>query len=177
MIKKKIKQSKNKKNRVLPGPLPGWPSGQPSPLAWCQSSSTSASRQRRETAHARAVVTRHLPACLRPSPPRRLGPSLRRRLEPLDPLTRPLRLSFASPSRTPERLRRRRSQPPQPQPLPRPLSAYPSSALTPWSYPLTHAIRGSRNRPEHHRLHLRCPEIDSTDSARPELPRLRRLLR
>ena len=82
-----------------------------------------------------------------------------------------------SPSCTPERLRRRRSQPPQPQPLPRPLSAYPSSALTPWSYPPTHAIRGSRNRPEHHRLHLRCPEIDSTDSARPELPRLRRLLR
>ena len=38
------------------------------------------------------MAPRHLPACLRPSPPRRLGPSLRRRLEPLDPLTHPLLL-------------------------------------------------------------------------------------
>ena len=85
--------------------LPGW-AGPPGP---CQSSPTSASRQRRETAHARPWrhTTPCSPASLRP--PRRIGPSLRRRPEPLDVSLSPSALSLAlsSPWLQPPSARRR----------------------------------------------------------------------
>ena len=57
---------------------------------------------------------------------------------------------------------------------PRSLSACLSSALTPWSYPPTHAIRGGRKRPECHRLYLWCPEIAAVNSPAQKPPRARR---
>ena len=50
---KQITEIENREEREIYLGLPGRPSGQPSPLAWCQSSLTSASRQRRDSARAR----------------------------------------------------------------------------------------------------------------------------
>ena len=56
----------------------------------------------------------------------------------------------------------------------RSLSACLSSALTPWSYPPTHAIRGGRKRPKRRRLYLWCPEIAAVNSPAQKPPRARR---
>lgn len=73
----------NKKRGCLPGSPLTWPNPWLGRPTWpCESSPTSASRQRRETAHVRP--RRHAPPCspvlLRP--PRRLGPSPRHRPDP-----------------------------------------------------------------------------------------------
>ena len=57
---------------------------------------------------------------------------------------------------------------------PRSLSACLSSALTPSSYPPTHAIRGGRKRLERRRLYLWCPEIAAVNSPAQKPPRARR---
>ena len=75
-----MKRERERESKAT-GHLPGR-AGPPGP---CQSSPTSARRQRRETAHARP--RRHAPPCLPASlrPPRRLTPSPRCRLDPLEP--------------------------------------------------------------------------------------------
>ena len=95
---------------------------------------------------------------------------------PPDALSLSLDLSPSSALPTESR-RRRRSQPPRPQPLPRSLSASLSSVPTPWSCTPTHATRGGPSRPEHRRLHPRCPEIAAVNSPSQKLPRARRPLR
>ena len=92
-------------------------------------SSTSCQWAGGRVAAVRAHAPRPPPACRSPSTP---WPSL---VVPRISLPLSLTLLRSSPSSVlpTESRRRRRSQPPQPQPLPRSLSAYPSSATTPWS--------------------------------------------
>src|SRR4051812_5740963 len=83
---RKEKQKCERKKLTCPTwpDLPGGPVGWPSPPGLCQSSPTSASRQRRESARrARGRHATRLPACVA-WPPRRLPSSPQRCLGPLD---------------------------------------------------------------------------------------------
>ena len=83
--------NRKERERKARGHLPGWPG----PSGLCQSSPTSASRQRRDTAMP-PCSPRHLPACLpSPTPARRLESPLRHRPDPVDTSHAPLPLSLA----------------------------------------------------------------------------------
>ena len=146
------------------------------PTGLCQSSPTSASRQRRESARrARGRHATRLPACVA-WPPRRLAPSPRRRLDPLEPsrsLPRPHLLPWLSPSHAPERSRRHRRAPPWPQPLPCPVVAPRGSASTPSSSPPSHEVPDALQRRRHRRFHRRPPKLIAADSGATGRPRPR----
>ena len=112
-------------------------------------------------------------------PPASPAPPRRRHGAPRSPwLSLTLSLASSSPLLSlplcPSGARRHRRRSPRPQPPPRSLLASLSSVPTPWSCTPTHATRGGPSRPEHRRLHPRCPEIAVVNSPLQRLPRAHR---
>ena len=143
------------------------------PLARCQSSPTSANRQRRDTAHAPELTTP--PPCSSASPGHRFdaanaSPVSPRSIRHLTPPPNALPSSVLSAT---ERVRRRRRASSWPQPLPRLVVSPRGSASTPSSSPPTHAPPDALHRRRRRLPHLRPPRIFAVDSPPSSLPRAR----